>query len=203
MCRDALFRMGIQSGRVSRVVLEMSKFRHFCPLPDCLPIRRHVTTIRDRFPPDPLIPPSVSKHSTVYRIRRGNLHPKIHTPQLRDRRAYQPPSPDPHDRSRGGGFFCQRFFARLENASCPRRAVSFSPTPEASGGASASVLACFRLPRLVWSVSFRRTRVSFPPEEAPISIVRARGRERAHVVCGARMPTTASKNLDSHESVTP
>ena len=115
MCRDALFRMGIQSVRVSRVVLEMSKFRHFCPLPDCLPIRRHVTTIRDRFPPDPLIPPSVSKHSTVYRIRRGNLHPKIHTPQLRDRRAYQPPSPDPHDRSRGGGFFCQRFFARLEN----------------------------------------------------------------------------------------
>jgi hypothetical protein len=30
------------------------------------------------------------------------------------RRAYQPPSPDPHQRSRGGGFFCQRFFARLE-----------------------------------------------------------------------------------------
>ena len=29
MSRDALFRMGIQSGRVSRVVLEMSKFQHF------------------------------------------------------------------------------------------------------------------------------------------------------------------------------
>ncbi len=29
MCHDALFRMGIQSGRVSRVVLEMSKFQHF------------------------------------------------------------------------------------------------------------------------------------------------------------------------------
>jgi hypothetical protein len=75
----------------------------------------------------------------------------------------------------------------------PRRAVSFSPKPKASdgasasGGASASVFACFWLPRLVWSVSFRRTSDSFPPEGAPISTVRARGRERAHVVCGARM----------------
>lgn len=40
MSRDALFRMGIQSGRVSRVVLEMSKFQHFvrahtvCPYGD-------------------------------------------------------------------------------------------------------------------------------------------------------------------------
>ena len=29
MFRDALFRTGIQSGRISRVVLETSKFQHF------------------------------------------------------------------------------------------------------------------------------------------------------------------------------
>ena len=29
MFRDALFRMGSHSGRISRVVLEMSKFQHF------------------------------------------------------------------------------------------------------------------------------------------------------------------------------
>ena len=29
MCRVALFRMGIQSGRISRALLEMSKFQHF------------------------------------------------------------------------------------------------------------------------------------------------------------------------------
>ena len=85
-----------------------------CPRPHCLPIRRRVTTIGDRFRPDPANPVSVSKHSTVYRIGRGNSTRKSIHPNYLHRRAYQPPSPDPHDRSRGGGFFCQRFFARLE-----------------------------------------------------------------------------------------
>ena len=67
-----------------------------------------------RFRPDPANPVSVSKLSTVYRIGRGNSTRKSIHPNYLYRRAYQPPSPDPHDRSRGGGFFCQRFFARLE-----------------------------------------------------------------------------------------
>ena len=84
-----------------------------CPRPHCLPIRRRVTTIVD-FDPILLIPSqSRNIQQSIESVAETSTRKSIH-PNYLHRRAYQPPSPDPHDRSRGGGFFCQRFFARLE-----------------------------------------------------------------------------------------
>lgn len=126
-----------------------------CPRPHCLPIRRRVTTIGDRFRPDPANPVSVSKHSTVYRIGRGNSTRKSIHPNYLHGRAYQPPSPDPHDRSRGGGFFCQRFFARLEMHTsdvtylAPRNGRAMASRLNASNSDRSASYAFSRLPLVI------------------------------------------------------
>ena len=114
MCRVALFRMGIQSGRVSRVVLEMSKFQHLVRAHTVCPYGDGSRRLVIDFDPILLIPSrSPNILQSIESVAETSTRKSIH-PNYLHRRAYQPPSPDPHDRSRGGGFFCQRFFARLE-----------------------------------------------------------------------------------------
>ena len=125
-----------------------------CPRPHCLPIRRRVTTIVD-FDPILLIPSqSRNIQQSIESVAETSTRKSIH-PNYLHRRAYQPPSPDPHDRSRGGGFFCQRFFARLEMHTsdvtylAPRNGRAMASRLNASNSDRSASYAFSRLPLVI------------------------------------------------------
>ena len=110
---------------------------------DCLPIRRPVTTIRDRFRPDPANPVSVSKHSTVYRIGRGNLHPKIHTPQLLVQKSLPAPFARPTPEVARRGLFLSAIFR------APRNGRAMASRLNASNSDRSASYAFSRLPSVI------------------------------------------------------
>ena len=110
-----------------------------CPRPHCLPIRRRVTAIVD-FDPILLIP---SQSPNIKQFGRGNLHPKIHTPQLLAQKSLPAPFARPTRQVARRGLFLSAIFR------APRNGRAMASRLNASNSDRSASYAFSRLPLVI------------------------------------------------------